>query len=87
MAFFAHDSVNKLLAFPLAKLREGEQLSEAEILAVMNICLEAARLPLVNNNESLLCAQFHVQDGHINSATAVYNNLYAKAAVERNSRR
>jgi hypothetical protein len=78
--FFSHQAVNARLGVYLAKLRGGNQLDPAELMGVMNIGLESARLPLVNNNESVLCAQFHVENGQVKSASAVYNNLYAQSS-------
>lgn len=72
---FFHTHLKQELSTYIQK-QEKEALSPSDILRIKEICLQIARLSLVNNCESVLCAMYVYYKGTLDACVAT-DNIYA----------
>lgn len=76
-AFFNQDVVQKKLNQYIQKQEHGQILSPEEILKLKQLCLDIARLAIVNNCETQLCGIYVFFKDRLMEASASTDNLYA----------
>lgn len=74
--FFRQPHVQRQLQQLIDQQKDG--VSDENIRALQETCLQIARLALVNNCESVLCALFIYHHDQLQSAIAATDNLYAQ---------
>jgi hypothetical protein len=69
--------VQKKFARYIDKQR-NEELSPQDIVDIKEFCLQVARLPLISNCRSVLCALYVYHHDQLIDASAATDNLYAQ---------
>lgn len=77
--FFKQPSVQDQLRQFIDRQNDTGEISAAGIRELQETCLQIARLALVNNCESVLCALFVYHHDRLQSAIAATDNLYAQS--------
>jgi hypothetical protein len=76
-AFLRQPTLQTELAGYIARQQEEKGLDANDMLALKELCVQIARLAIVNNCESVLCALYVYHRGHLDEALAATDNLYA----------
>jgi len=77
---FHHRPVHDRLTHAIALQANGEPLTKGFIASLQqDICLRLARLAIVNNCESVLCAMYVYHHDQLEHACAAADNLYAQS--------
>ena len=77
-SFLEHHQKQGLFTPYLNKQKENKRLTEQELRELKELLLQTARLPLVNNCESVLCALFVYHKNELLSASAAVDNGFAQ---------
>lgn len=78
-SLFYHRTFQDKFEVCLKKQEGGNSLSAQELRELQDMFLQLARLPLIKNYESVLCAMYVYRQHQLQQACAVTDNLYAQS--------
>lgn len=75
---FSQKSIQDKFAGYISKQKDGQPLSSGDLMELKEFCLQVARLPLICNCSSVLCALYVYHHDKLIDSSAATDNLYAQ---------